>query len=603
MSVPYVTQLGIMSFLHNLESYDKACERNWSCRGRNILMQYDNTVVTGYVTLYYPRGVTSEIRSESMNMSSGKPSIKQRHLLPETTNSAKVMKDSTSTDVNHVQKCVCNPENFTTRQTNARAYIIEDSEENGDTANDRFPIHNNATINEGLVRQQVQEDNINFGVRRPEAFLWMQFSYLPKMYGCEWGKSYRPHARIMAVQIKKEGFDEIFRLYADERIHNRSIGDVAIEWAPDPSPMGKRLRRSFIRIGVRRDVLRLFEKYWLLNITDITSFVSRQGRCAQGGQLSCIWTPIVRVYIPVSSVVCRFLGVNNQEPAFDETKNPNTREGATETLNEGSSDVNTFGHNGEMILYLFGAFNPIHSGHIKALVACKRWLETTNTYYVCDTVIAVMSDTNLQSKLFNRPGELCIKFNHRINLCGIACSNHSWIQVCPFSPDKGQISFGEELRKRLNKPNATVGVVVGSDHVSHPPDSYRYLREQNMIMFCVGRKGMKGAEKEAFDKIMKNNLMQPHEVYVVPTILDDLSSTSIRQKLMQVNEFYNRGGDKQSNLLVIVQELIKLDWVTENQGRYICRYFDDLFLTEEEKILGSCREVQFWRQLFETNKK
>ena len=82
-------------------------------------------------------------------------------------------------------------------------------------------------------------------------------------------------------------------------------------------------------------------------------------------------------------------------------------------------------------LILSGSFNPIHTQHVRALEAARRYLESVG-WCVVGGFLAPSSDEYVKAKL--RANALTI--GQRIKLCKLAVEGSDWINVC----SKGELS-------------------------------------------------------------------------------------------------------------------------------------------------------------------
>lgn len=209
------------------------------------------------------------------------------------------------------------------------------------------------------------------------------------------------------------------------------------------------------------------------------------------------------------------------------------------------------------------------------MVESKQWLENEAKYHVCDIKIAIASDDNIKEK-FAKSHDLCIKFEHRLKLCELACVNHPWITVSSI-PARSQQSCGEEIRNELNKPDATLVVLMGSDRALLSPVRVGNARKENKFILCIGRKGMNANARKSFEEAKKNDPERSLEFFVVPTEINDISSTAIRQKLGMMRERKKDSPSKIAKDLCIVKEMIDSNWITEEEGEYIFQNCDSLY--------------------------
>lgn len=116
---------------------------------------------------------------------------------------------------------------------------------------------------------------------------WIKPNFMWMMYRAGWAT--KPNQeRILAIKITLNGFKEILR----EAVHSSFISDiyagretwkiqlsnsdVRLQWDPDHNPIGKKLTRKAIQLGLRGDIFNKFNEEWIRQIEDITDFVARQ---------------------------------------------------------------------------------------------------------------------------------------------------------------------------------------------------------------------------------------------------------------------------------------------------------------------------------------
>ena len=113
---------------------------------------------------------------------------------------------------------------------------------------------------------------------------WIKPSFLWMMYRSGWA-SKQGQERILAIDLKREGFDEIvknavlssFREVSDlskekwkEKLEN---SEVRCQWDPDRDIYGNPIGRRAIQLGIKGETVRKYINDWIVNITDITDKV------------------------------------------------------------------------------------------------------------------------------------------------------------------------------------------------------------------------------------------------------------------------------------------------------------------------------------------
>ena len=116
---------------------------------------------------------------------------------------------------------------------------------------------------------------------------WVKPNFLWMMYRSGW--STKPgQAATLAVRVRREAFDAILA----DAVHSSFVPDVygreedwraavarlsvRLQWIPDHDPHGAPLERRAIQLGLRGETLRRYATEWLVEVEDISSFVSQQ---------------------------------------------------------------------------------------------------------------------------------------------------------------------------------------------------------------------------------------------------------------------------------------------------------------------------------------
>ncbi len=116
---------------------------------------------------------------------------------------------------------------------------------------------------------------------------WIKPNFLWMMYRSGWAEKDSNQSRILAIEIKFEGFEELLnqgvltsydQSFADEKIwkENLNNSNVHIQWDPDHDFTGGKLNRRAAQIGIKKDALQKFNNEFIQSIQDITSFVKEQ---------------------------------------------------------------------------------------------------------------------------------------------------------------------------------------------------------------------------------------------------------------------------------------------------------------------------------------
>ena len=147
---------------------------------------------------------------------------------------------------------------------------------------------------------------------------WIKPNFLWMMYRCGWAQK-RDQEVVLAVSIARAAFDSILasavhssfvpEVYADRDAWKAALksSDVRLQWDPDHNPAGGKLERRAIQLGLRGATLASYARDWIIDIEDVTGFVTEQR--ANIGDHDALRTPAERVYPVGDSEVAKRLGL------------------------------------------------------------------------------------------------------------------------------------------------------------------------------------------------------------------------------------------------------------------------------------------------------
>lgn len=134
---------------------------------------------------------------------------------------------------------------------------------------------------------------------------WIKPNFLWMMYRNGWGVK-EGQEITLAIRLKRSFFDDILKnafpssnyigLESNEFSKRVKYTNVRLQWDPDHSPYGGKLERRAIQLGLRNDFLLPFKGEGILEIIDISSFVSEQRKHVQARRLDLLQTPSEDVY-------------------------------------------------------------------------------------------------------------------------------------------------------------------------------------------------------------------------------------------------------------------------------------------------------------------
>ena len=143
----------------------------------------------------------------------------------------------------------------------------------------------------------------DFSLRRMS---WIKPNFLWMMYRCGWGTKEGQEV-ILGLRIRRTFFDSILAQavassYQADRHASREdwqhavdTSDVRLQWDPDHDPLGAKLPRRAVQLGLRGDVLKAFAVDELLEVIDMSAFVAEQRVLALAGDAR-LHTPVEHVY-------------------------------------------------------------------------------------------------------------------------------------------------------------------------------------------------------------------------------------------------------------------------------------------------------------------
>lgn len=115
---------------------------------------------------------------------------------------------------------------------------------------------------------------------------WIKPSFLWMMYRCGWAQK-EGQERVLAIDIKREGFDNAFRnavisSYKEECGISReewkefiAKSDVRIQWDPEKDIYGNNLSYRSLQMGLWGEAVRKYVYDWIVNMEDITDYVKQ----------------------------------------------------------------------------------------------------------------------------------------------------------------------------------------------------------------------------------------------------------------------------------------------------------------------------------------
>jgi hypothetical protein len=146
---------------------------------------------------------------------------------------------------------------------------------------------------------------------------WIKPNFLWMMYRSGWGTK-EGQETTLGLRLRREFFDSILaqavasrnqshHASQDEWKASLKSSNVRLQWDPDHDPHGNALARRAIQLGLRGPVLEDFGKRELLEVVDMTAFVSEQRELMSRVGIGELRTPVERLYVPDDGAIARRL--------------------------------------------------------------------------------------------------------------------------------------------------------------------------------------------------------------------------------------------------------------------------------------------------------
>ena len=147
---------------------------------------------------------------------------------------------------------------------------------------------------------------------------WIKPNFLWMMYRSGWG-SKEGQEVTLGLRLRRQFFDGILESAVASSFGQSDsetpdawkaaveTSDVRLQWDPDHDPHGNTVDRWAIQLGLRGAVLEAFGKRELLEIIDMSEFVSDQRERLLSGGPSQLRMPVERTYVPSEASIARRL--------------------------------------------------------------------------------------------------------------------------------------------------------------------------------------------------------------------------------------------------------------------------------------------------------
>lgn len=131
---------------------------------------------------------------------------------------------------------------------------------------------------------------------------WIKPNFLWMMYRNGWGTKEGQEV-VLAIHLKRAAFESYLQnavyssfkpeLYDTYDLWQQDVqrSNVRLQWDPDHDPFGAKLERRAIQIGLRNEFIRSYSKDDILEIEDISDFVSEQYKLVTSKNLEELVVP------------------------------------------------------------------------------------------------------------------------------------------------------------------------------------------------------------------------------------------------------------------------------------------------------------------------
>jgi hypothetical protein len=145
---------------------------------------------------------------------------------------------------------------------------------------------------------------------------WIKPNFHWMMYRSQWGQAEGQEV-VLAARLRRTFFDSILAqgvlsTFDPEGFSSRdewasavASSEVRLQWDPDHLPTGDKCERRAIQLGLRGAALESYGKREILEILDMSAFVSEQRANVSSWRSGKLITPVEDVYVPANPNGCR----------------------------------------------------------------------------------------------------------------------------------------------------------------------------------------------------------------------------------------------------------------------------------------------------------
>jgi hypothetical protein len=142
------------------------------------------------------------------------------------------------------------------------------------------------------------------------------------MYRCGWAEKENQES-VLALWINKEVLEDILsnavlssfnsQYYSSYDIWTEELRtkEARLQWDPDHTPLGEKMTRRALQLGLKGKLLEKFGKSQINLIEDITEFVKEQKAHLRNNQIDKLNVPIERIFVPDNMGLMRKVGIDD----------------------------------------------------------------------------------------------------------------------------------------------------------------------------------------------------------------------------------------------------------------------------------------------------
>lgn len=178
-----------------------------------------------------------------------------------------------------------------------------------------YQAYKSAIARYAVARQQLGGSDFSYN-----RMSWIKPNFLWMMYRCGWAEK-ENQERVLALWIAKKDMERILAqaahstfnaaYYTDYEAWKKLLAtkEVRLQWDPDHDPMGNKVERRAIQLGLKGEMLEWFGKDMITSIEDITDYVKEQKQRIDAGRKNSLEVPVESVWEITDTVLSESVGI------------------------------------------------------------------------------------------------------------------------------------------------------------------------------------------------------------------------------------------------------------------------------------------------------